>query len=41
MANYLQFTRPTKCVSGVMAENMKVLQARVVGDAVDKEAPRA
>jgi len=41
MAMYLHFTRQTKFVSGVMAENIKVLQASVVGDGVDEEAPRA
>jgi radical SAM superfamily enzyme YgiQ (UPF0313 family) len=41
MAMYLHFTRQTRFVSRVMAENIKVLQASVVGDGVDEEAPRA
>jgi radical SAM superfamily enzyme YgiQ (UPF0313 family) len=41
MAMYLHFTRQTKFVSRVMAENIKVLQASVVGGHVDTEAPRA
>ena len=41
MGMYLHFTRQTKFVSRVMAENIKVLQASVVGDGVDEEAPRA
>jgi hypothetical protein len=36
MAMYLHFTRQTKFVSGLMAENIKVLQANVVGVDVDK-----
>ena len=41
MAMYLHFTRRTKFVSGMMAENAKVRQFSVVGASVDKEASRA
>ncbi len=41
MAMYLHFTRQTRFVSHVMAENIKVLQAGVVGDDIDKGTPRS
>ena len=41
MGMYLHFTRQTKFVSRVMAENIKLLHASVVGEDVDNEAPRA
>jgi radical SAM superfamily enzyme YgiQ (UPF0313 family) len=40
MAMYLHFTRQTKFVSRVMAENIKVLQASISGDDANQEAPR-
>jgi hypothetical protein len=39
MAMYLHFTRQTKFVSRVMADHIQLLQATVVGDNVDPEAP--
>jgi radical SAM superfamily enzyme YgiQ (UPF0313 family) len=41
MAMHLHFARQTAFVSGVMAENIRVLKAAVVGDGVDKEVPQA
>jgi radical SAM superfamily enzyme YgiQ (UPF0313 family) len=41
MAMYLHFSRQTKFVSGVMAENIKALQAGVVSDPLNNRVPRA
>jgi radical SAM superfamily enzyme YgiQ (UPF0313 family) len=41
MAMYLHFARQAKFVSGLMAHNIKVLQASAASDRVDQRAPRA